>query len=198
MFKRILFALITLGLLMSVSSLFAQGSAQTTTPQEKKMTIPKVKFVTNLGAFVVELYPEKAPISVENFLKYVDSGYYTGTIFHRVISSFMVQGGGFDENMNKKPTNPPIALEVGKGLSNQRGTIAMARTNDPNSATSQFFVNVVNNSNLDHTGGGYAVFGRVIEGMETIDVIKSVATTRKGPHGDVPVSPVIIQSATRL
>ena len=199
MFKRIYFAFLSLSVLMFVSSLHAQNVYSVQQPKVEKMTGSKiVKFVTNLGSFTVELDPEAAPVTVANFLQYVDSGYYNGTIFHRVIGNFMVQGGGFDENMTKKPTNPPIVLEVNRGLSNLRGTIAMARTGDPDSATSQFFINVVNNVNLDTLGKGYAVFGKVIEGMDTIDVIKSVQTTNKGPHANVPVSPVIIQSAKRL
>ncbi len=199
MFKRICFAFLSLSVLMFVSSLHAQNVYSVTKIPAPKITGSHVvKFVTNLGSFTVELDPEKAPVTVANFLQYVDSGYYNGTIFHRVIGNFMVQGGGFDENMTKKPTNAPIELEVDRGLSNLRGTIAMARTGEPNSATSQFFINVVNNVNLDNLGGGYAVFGKVIAGMDTIDVIKSVQTTTKGPHANVPVSPVIIQSATRL
>jgi peptidyl-prolyl cis-trans isomerase A (cyclophilin A) len=159
---------------------------------------PKIKFKTTLGDFTVELYADKAPITVANFLKYVESGFYSGTIFHRVIGNFMVQGGGFDKDFNKKANFPPIVLEAQKGLSNLRGTIAMARTGDPNSATSQFFVNVVDNKNLDNYGGGYAVFGKVIEGMDNIDAIRFVDTTSKGPHANVPVNTVEIISATKL
>lgn len=180
----------------------ATAQAEETTPvtpaEPAKPAAPRVRFETSLGSFTVQLNPEKAPISVKNFLSYVDSGFYTGTIFHRVISSFMIQGGGFNEAMAKKPTEAPIQLETGKGLSNLRGTIAMARTSDPNSATSQFFINVVDNGNLDSLGGGYAVFGEVIEGMDVIDQIRAVPTAPKGMHRDVPVTQVVIKSATRL
>ena len=159
---------------------------------------PKVKFSTNMGDFIVELDAEKAPITVKNFMAYVDGGFYTNTIFHRVISNFMIQGGGFTADMNKKTTKAPIVLESRNGLSNLRGTIAMARTNNPNSATSQFFINVQNNRNLDSFGGGYAVFGKVTEGMETVDKIRNVQTAPKAGHRNVPVNQVVINSATRL
>jgi peptidyl-prolyl cis-trans isomerase A (cyclophilin A) len=159
---------------------------------------PKVEFKTSVGDFMVELNPEKAPKTVENFLSYVNSGFYNGTIFHRVINNFMVQGGGFTQEMQQKPTKSPIPLESNNGLSNVTYSIAMARTNIPDSATAQFFVNVVNNKNLDYPrpdGHGYAVFGMVIKGTETIDKIKLVDTTRKGPFADVPATPIIIHSA---
>ncbi|MAD61102.1 MAG: peptidylprolyl isomerase [Myxococcales bacterium] len=159
---------------------------------------PKVKFSTNMGDFIVELDAEKAPITVKNFMAYVDGGFYTNTIFHRVISNFMIQGGGFTADMNKKTTKAPIVLESRNGLSNLRGTIAMARTNNPNSATSQFFINVQNNRNLDSFGGGYAVFGKVTEGMETVDKIRNIQTAPKAGHRNVPVDQVDIKSATRL
>ena len=176
-----------------------QGAAGTSQqPQNPVAGPPRVKITTNLGSFTVELNPEKAPITVKNFLAYVDEGYYSGTIFHRVISGFMIQGGGFTEDMKKKKTKAPIVLEAKKGLSNLRGTIAMARTSNPNSATSQFFINVVNNRNLDSYGGGYAVFGKVIEGMEVVDQIRAVKTAPRRMHRDVPVVAVVIKSATRL
>ena len=159
---------------------------------------PRVKFETTLGSFVVELNPENAPVTVKNFLSYVNAGFYNGLIFHRVIANFMIQGGGFSPDMKKKPTNDPIILESNKGLSNLRGSIAMARTSNPNSATSQFFINVVNNRNLDNYAGGYAVFGQVIEGMETVDKIRVVQTKPMAGHRDVPVTPVVIQSAKAL
>jgi peptidyl-prolyl cis-trans isomerase A (cyclophilin A) len=193
-----LLSALTLLLSVSLASAAPEVTEATSTPAPAAVEMPKVRFVTSKGAFVVELNPEKAPITVKNFLRYVDSGFYAGTTFHRVISSFMIQGGGFTADMVKKETYAPIPLEVNKGLSNLRGTIAMARTSDPNSASSQFFVNVVNNRKLDVLGGGYAVFGKVIEGMETVDAIRSVATTRKGPYGDVPVETVVIQSAERV
>jgi len=160
---------------------------------------PKVEFKTSVGDFTVELNPEKAPKTVENFLSYVNSGFYNGTIFHRVINNFMVQGGGFTQEMQQKATKSPIPLESNNGLSNVTYSIAMARTSIPDSATAQFFVNVVNNRNLDYPrpdGHGYAVFGMVIKGTETIDKIKLVDTTRKGPFADLPVTPIVINSAT--
>ncbi len=159
---------------------------------------PKVEFKTSLGDFVVELNPEKAPKTVENFLGYVNSGFYDGTIFHRVINNFMVQGGGFTQDMQQKNTKAPIPLESQNGLNNVLYSIAMARTSIPDSATAQFFINVVNNKNLDYPrpdGHGYAVFGMVIKGTETIDKIKTVSTTRKGPFTDLPVTPIVIKSA---
>ncbi len=159
---------------------------------------PRVKIVTTMGDITVELYPDKAPISVKNFLSYVDDKFYDGTIFHRVISSFMIQGGGFTSDMTKKPTKPPIALEVGKGLSNLRGTLAMARTRVKDSATAQFFINVVDNKRLDTAGGGYAVFGKVISGLESVDKIKAVPTTQKKGMANVPVDAVTIKSVRKL
>lgn len=162
-------------------------------------TNPVVLMKTSMGDIKLELYPQKAPKTVANFLSYVEDGFYDGTIFHRVIGNFMIQGGGFTLDMKQKETKPSIPNEAGNGLKNLRGTIAMARTSDVNSATSQFFINVVDNPNLDHRdetpkGFGYAVFGKVIEGMDVVDKIKEVKTTTKGYYGDVPVEPVIIQS----
>jgi peptidyl-prolyl cis-trans isomerase A (cyclophilin A) len=160
---------------------------------------PRVKFATSLGEFVVELAPDKAPRTVENFLQYVKDKHYDGTIFHRVIDNFMVQGGGFTPDMQQKPTRAAVVLEAGNGLKNEAGTIAMARTSDPNSATAQFFVNVKNNAMLDAPnpdGHGYAVFGKVVSGMDVIAKIKAVPTGVKGPYRDVPVTPVVITSAT--
>jgi len=166
-------------------------------------TTPQVKFQTSLGDFTLELYPEKAPKTVENFLQYVKDQHYNGTVFHRVISGFMVQGGGFTVDMTQKPTRDPIPIESKNGLKNERGTIAMARTGDPNSATAQFFVNVVDNVFLNHTaptqqGWGYTVFGKVVSGMETIDKIRAVPTGNKGMFQNVPLTPVVIQSATLI
>jgi peptidyl-prolyl cis-trans isomerase A (cyclophilin A) len=155
----------------------------------------QVKFQTSLGDFTVEVYPDKAPKTVENFLQYVKDKQYNGTIFHRVIGNFMVQGGGFTPDMNQKATREPIPLEAKNGLKNDRGTIAMARTSNPNSATAQFFVNVVDNNSLNAPspdGYGYAVFGKVTAGMDTIDKIRAVPTGRQ----DVPVTPILINSAT--
>ncbi len=154
-----------------------------------------VRLSTTEGEIRIELDAEKAPKSVANFLQYVKSGHYNGTIFHRVIENFMVQGGGYDAKMNQKPTKPPIPLESRNGLNNVRGTVAMARTGDPNSATSQFFVNVVDNAFLDaanaRDGNGYAVFGRVIEGMDVVDKIRITPTAAQ----DVPVKPITINKA---
>ena len=162
---------------------------------------PKVRMKTSLGELVIELYPEKAPKTVENFLKYVDDGFYRDTIFHRVIPGFMIQGGGFEASMSQKKTREAIALESRNGLKNDRGTIAMARTSIPDSATAQFFINTVNNNSLNYPnpdGNGYAVFGTVIEGMDTVDKIAAVKTTRAGMHADVPAEPVIIESVERI
>jgi peptidyl-prolyl cis-trans isomerase A (cyclophilin A) len=160
---------------------------------------PQVKFATTAGDFVVELAPEKAPKTVENFLQYVKDKHYDGTIFHRVINNFMVQGGGFTPDMQQKPVRAPIPLEAGNGLKNEAGTIAMARTANPNSATAQFFVNVRDNVALDAPnpdGHGYAVFGKVVSGMDVINKIKAVATGPKPPYTDVPLTPIVITSAT--
>ncbi|MEJ2400884.1 MAG: peptidylprolyl isomerase [Xanthomonadales bacterium] len=151
---------------------------------------------TSMGDIRLELYPDQAPVTVQNFLEYANSGFYDGTIFHRVISSFMIQGGGFTPDMQKKATREPIVNEAANGLSNRRGTIAMARLPQPDSATAQFFINVQNNMNLDYNGTqnpGYAVFGRVTDGMNVVDDIRFVPTTRVGPYSDVPAEPVIIE-----
>ena len=159
-----------------------------------------VELHTNKGKIVLTLNAEKAPNSVANFLDYVKSGHFDGTIFHRVINGFMIQGGGFDEDMNQKPTKDPIDNEAANGLKNRAYTIAMARTNDPHSATAQFFINVSDNDFLDFkspsgSGWGYAVFGEVTEGKDVVDAIKSVKTSNKGFHQDVPVEPVVIEKA---
>ena len=152
---------------------------------------------TTLGNIEIQLDAEKAPISTENFLAYVDSGHYDGTVFHRVIPGFMIQGGGFDAQLSQKPTRGPIKNESGNGLSNQRGTIAMARTNDPNSATAQFFINTVDNDFLNRPPG-YAVFGKVTAGMDVVDKIAGVKTGAKGMFGqDVPLESVVITKARR-
>ncbi len=162
---------------------------------------PKVELVTSLGNIVVQLDPQRAPKTVANFLDYVNSGFYKGTIFHRVIPGFMIQGGGFTADMQQKPTRPPIPLESQNGLRNLRGTIAMARTANPNSATSQFFINVANNASLDYPqpdGYGYAVFGKVISGMDVVDKIVAQPTHDVGPYQNVPVKPVVIEAAKVL
>lgn len=158
-----------------------------------------LQFKTSAGDFSVELFEKEAPESVANFLKYVEDGHYDGTIFHRVIPGFMIQGGGFASGMEQKDTRPPIRNEATNGVENLRGTLAMARTSDVHSATAQFFINLVDNDFLNHQPGnyGYAVFGRVIAGMEVIDAIAEVPTTRRRGHGDVPVDEVIIHSVTR-
>jgi cyclophilin family peptidyl-prolyl cis-trans isomerase len=162
----------------------------------------KVKFATSAGDIVVEVYPDKAPKTVENFLQYVRDKHYDGTIFHRVIDRFMVQGGGFDRNMVEKKTRAPVAHEgrqsFEQGLRNETGTLAMARTNDPDSATAQFFINVADNAFLDPRGNnpGYTVFGRVVSGMDVVNKVKSVRTGSSGMHSDVPLQPVVITSAT--
>ncbi len=160
----------------------------------------KVKLATSAGDIVIELDAEKAPKTVENFLKYVKAGHYNGTIFHRVIPTFMIQGGGMTADMKEKPTRAPIGLESRNGLSNVRGSVAMARTGDPNSATSQFFINVNDNDRLDaanaRDGNGYAVFGKVVSGMDVVDKIRAVPTGSKGPHNDVPNMPITITHAT--
>ena len=162
-----------------------------------------IKISTTFGEMTLELDADKAPKTVANFLEYVREGFYDGTIFHRVINNFMVQGGGFDTNMQQKATKAPIENEADNGLKNEFGTIAMARTMDPHSATAQFFINVSNNEFLNHSGKnmqgwGYAVFGKVVEGAEVLDKIKAVATTSKNGHQDVPVDEVIIESIVEL
>jgi len=159
---------------------------------------PRVVLSTSEGDITLELNPAKAPKSVENFLAYVKGGHYDGTIFHRVIDGFMIQGGGFTPDMKQKPTRAPIPLESKNGLKNERGTIAMARTSVPDSATSQFFINVVDNPRLDYPnpdGNGYAVFGKVVAGMDVVDKIRTVPTTSAGGHQNVPAKPVLIRSA---
>jgi peptidyl-prolyl cis-trans isomerase A (cyclophilin A) len=159
----------------------------------------QVELTTSFGNILIELDPVKAPISVQNFLAYVDSGFYTDTIFHRVIPGFMVQGGGFTSNMVKKDTMAPIKNEASNGLHNVRGTLSMARTSDPNSATSQFFINVADNAFLDPgRDAGYAVFAHVVSGMDVVDVIVNSQTTTKQGMQNVPIDPVIIRSAKRL
>ena len=177
--------------------------ASPTTPAPAKAANPRVALETSLGKIVIELDPAKAPKTVENFLGYVKSGFYDGTIFHRVIPGFMIQGGGFTADMKQKTTQAPIPNEADNGLKNKRGTLSMARTNDPMSATSQFFVNVNDNRSLDYTaktagGWGYAVFAKVVEGMEVADKIVNVKRGNRGPYGDVPETVVEIKKATLL
>jgi peptidyl-prolyl cis-trans isomerase B (cyclophilin B) len=159
-----------------------------------------IKLTTNHGVIGLELNEEKAPKTVANFLAYVEAGHYDNTVFHRVIKNFMIQGGGFEPGMNQKPTLPPVENEAANGLKNTRGTVAMARTNDPHSATAQFFINTVDNDFLDFKspsgqGWGYCVFAEVVEGMDIVDKIRAVKTGNKGFHQDVPVDDVIIEKA---
>lgn len=168
---------------------------------EENLANPQVLLETSKGKIVIAFFPDKAPITVKNFLDYVTSGFYDGTIFHRVILDFMIQGGGFTERMEEKKTKGPIKNEADNGLRNRRGTIAMARLPNPHSATSQFFINTVNNDSLDHKGRsperfGYAVFGKVIEGMEVVDTISKVRTGMRNGMADVPLEPVVIQKAS--
>ena len=160
---------------------------------------PRVELITSMGKIVLELDAEKAPISVENFLTYVDAGFYDGTVFHRVIPDFMIQGGGYTAALQKKPTREAIQNEGQNGLTNDRGTIAMARTNDLHSATAQFFINTVDNANLNYpANGGYAVFGKVVEGMEVVDAISAVETGYREGMGNVPETGVVIEKAQRV
>ena len=162
---------------------------------------PQVKLSTSMGDIVVEVYPDKAPKTVENFLQYVKDKHYDGTIFHRVMSTFMIQGGGFAADMQQKPTRSPVVLEATNGLKNDRGAIAMARTPAPNSATAQFFINVVDNPMLNAPspdGHGYAVFGKVVKGMDVVDKIRQTPVGNKSMHQNVPLDPITITSATLL
>lgn len=171
--------------------------------QENAAANPRVKLETSLGDIVVELNAKAAPKTVDNFLSYVNSGFYSGTIFHRVIKGFMIQGGGFTADMQQKATREAISNEADNGLQNLRGTIAMARTAAPHSATSQFFINTVDNGFLNFTartgrGWGYCVFGKVVDGMDVVDAIENQPTTAKNPHRDVPVTPIVIKNAMVL
>ena len=158
-----------------------------------------IRFDTTLGSFTVELFEKDSPVTTQNFLDYVDAGHFTDTVFHRVIPGFVIQGGGMTADMRQKQTRAPIKNEAGNGVRNRRGTLSMARTNDPNSATSQFFVNLVDNVSLDQGRGsaGYAVFGCVAEGMDVVDKIAGVKTGRRGGHDDVPVDPIVVTAVTR-
>jgi len=176
------------------------GAAVLPAAAQKALNPQKVLLATSAGDIVLELDAERAPKSVANFVAYVKAGHYDGTIFHRVIDNFMIQGGGFTPDMTQKPTRAPIPLESRNGLLNARGTVAMARTMVPDSATAQFFINLKDNAFLDaansRDGQGYAVFGRVVQGMEVVDKIRAVPTGRKGPHSDVPIEPIVIRKAT--
>ena len=186
------------GLLLAAAALFASS-----TVLAQGASAPRVKLATSAGDIVLELQATKAPKTVENFLAYVKKGHYNGTIFHRVIPGFMIQGGGFDKAMAQKPTEKPIENEATNGLKNDRYTVAMARTPHPHSASAQFFINVNDNAFLNHTaptqqGWGYAVFGRVVEGQDVVDKITAVPTGNQGMHQNVPTTPIIINAATVL
>lgn len=191
------------GLVMAITVAVAPatGLTQDNSTSKQGADMVTVTMETNKGVITLELDREKAPDSVENFVTYAKSGHYDGTIFHRVIPGFMIQGGGFDTSMKQKDTNPPIKNEAANGLKNDKGTVAMARTNVPDSATSQFFINVKDNDFLNHTsptpqGWGYAVFGKVTDGMDVVESIENVSTANKGGQQDVPVSDVIIEKVT--
>ncbi len=190
--------------LASVLLMLAQAAAPTQAvpapPEPTPFSGPVVVLDTTLGKVTLGLRQDKAPVTVKNFLTYVRGGHYDGTVFHRVIPGFMVQGGGFEEDMTERPTRPPIVNEAKNGLSNRRGTIAMARTNDPNSASAQFFISVNDNHGLDFgvKGAGYAVFGEVLEGMDVVDKIVAAPTTRKGQYSDVPRTPLFIVKAREV
>ncbi len=195
--KKLLIGMCLLTVL-SGGKIFAADAAKKTTG---KPALPIVEIKTSLGNMQVELYPAKAPVTVKNFLNYVAKKRYNKTIFHRVINGFMIQGGGFDENLDKKPTEDPIENEADNGLSNKRGTIAMARTYIVDSATNQFFINLKDNSFLDHKDSrnfGYCVFGKVIKGMDVLDKIAKVETRRKKGYKDVPTEPVIIKEIVKV
>jgi cyclophilin family peptidyl-prolyl cis-trans isomerase len=181
-------------LLLTAASLTAAAAGPAPSPAAAG---PVVVLETSMGNIKIALQQDKSPISVANFLEYVKAGHYNGTIFHRVIPGFMIQGGGMDATMTERPTRKPIRNEAKNGLRNSRGTVAMARTNDPDSATAQFFISVKDNHPLDYGigGAGYAVFGEVIEGMDVVDKIAAVPTTRKSGHDDVPVTAVVLQKA---
>jgi len=184
-FRSLLLAIVSLSLSLAVHAADA----------------PQVLLKTSMGDIVLELNQEKAPVSTQNFLQYVKSGQYKGTIFHRVIPNFMIQGGGFTPDMQQKPTRAPIRNEANNGLKNDAYTIAMARTGDPQSATAQFFINTKNNDFLNYPGQdgwGYAVFGKVVKGAEVVDKIRQVKTGSVGPYQDVPLQPVVIESATQI
>tara|TARA_B100002003_G_scaffold249394_1_gene285617 strand:+ start:1382 stop:1957 length:576 start_codon:yes stop_codon:yes gene_type:complete len=186
-----------------VSALLTMGAFLSANAEAVEAEKLRVVLDTSEGKIVLELYMEKAPETVQNFLGYIDAKFYDGTIFHRVIPNFMIQGGGFTADMRKKSTRAPIKNEADSGLNNDRHTIAMARTSDPHSATAQFFINTAKNDflnfkNKTEQGWGYVVFGKVVEGMDTVDAISAVKTTTRGPHGDVPVKPVVIKSVGRV
>jgi peptidyl-prolyl cis-trans isomerase A (cyclophilin A) len=191
-----LFTLKTMAARTVAALLFASIAAVSHAQETKPL---QVSMKTSMGEIVIELYPDKAPKTVENFLAYAKDGYYSGTIFHRVINNFMIQGGGMTRNLEPKRTKSPIQIESQNGLKNKAGMVSMARTSQPDSATSQFFINTVDNPDLDFPapdGHGYTVFGKVVKGIEVVNKIRAVPTIRTGNMGDVPVSPIIIDSVT--
>lgn len=188
------------GVLIFLVSLWASaGIVAQTKPLPPNEKLPTVVIETSMGNMKLELYPDQAPLTVANFLAYVDAGYYNGTIFHRVIPYFMIQGGGFDETMSRKETRPPVVIESDNGLLNQRGTVAMARTSDVNSATSQFFINVEDNRQLNRSArdAGYTVFGKLIDNMPVADSISEVKTGMVSGMSDVPLEKIVIQRIYR-
>jgi cyclophilin family peptidyl-prolyl cis-trans isomerase len=203
--RRIALALIATAAMLPLSAFSQSQPAATASKKPASCTAKgnapmKVKLTTSMGPIVIELDQAKAPVSAENFVKYVEAGHYNGTIFHRVIDGFMVQGGGFTKDMQQKPTNPPIKNEGANGLKNDNYTVAMARTGVRDSATSQFFINVKDNDFLNYSGEspqgwGYAVFGKVVEGKDTVDKIRKVPTGNAGGHQNVPNTPVVIEKA---
>ncbi|MFZ2237256.1 MAG: peptidylprolyl isomerase [Dokdonella sp.] len=202
MIQRILLSLLLLPT-FALAQQVSKPASKPDTTAASETGAPKVVFTTSVGDFTVELYPDKAPKTVENFLEYVNSGFYDGTAFHRVVDNFMVQAGGFTAELKHKPTRPAIANEANNGLSNLRGTLAMARTMDPHSATAQFFINVVDNPRIDYSGDqnaqtwGYCVFGKIISGMDVIDKIKALPTGAMGPFlSEVPTPLPVIEKAT--
>ncbi len=186
--------------IMFTLMLFLTSTLSFATENKMSESAPKVKLTTNLGSITIQLNTEKAPLSSANFLTYVNEGFYNGTIFHRIIKDFMAQGGGFDTSFKQKSVHAPIKNEANNGLLNKRGTLAMARTNDPNSATAQFFINYKDNSFLNHTsptasGWGYAVFAEVIDGMDVVDAMAGQPTGNRGGHQDVPKTDIVIEKA---
>lgn len=193
---KTLSVVLTTAMILPGTGVIAQDDSDSTEAEAPEQANPVAVIHTSLGDIRLELFTDEAPVTVDNFTAYAEDGFYDGTVFHRVISHFMIQGGGMTPDLKAKPTGEPIKNEAANGISNTRGTIAMARTSMPDSATSQFFINVQDNPSLDRnpTSAGYTVFGKVIEGMEVVDEIRFVETTSQPPYHDVPVEPVIIES----
>lgn len=197
--RGLLLSLLATGVFLATGTFYATGAMAQTQKSQTPLPNPQVKITTNYGEITLRLFRDKAPITVENFLAYVEDGHYTDTIFHRVIPNFMIQGGGFSIDMQEKPTRDPIVNESANRLHNVRGTVAMARTSDPDSASAQFFINQRTNLRLDWNPGaiGYTVFGEVVDGMSVVDFIAGSPVQQLGPHSDVPVDPVVIQKIER-